>query len=77
MNRGSAIPCSPEDKMPISDDDRPKPPAAAQPGESLYYLSVEELRERVALYQAEIDRLTREIEAKERSRNAADSFFRS
>ena len=76
MNRAGAIPCRPEDEMPISDDDRPKPPATAQPGESLYYLSVEELRERVALYQAEIDRLTREIEAKEKSRNAADSFFR-
>ena len=76
MNRAGAIPSPRRDEMPISDDDRPKPPAAAQPGESLYYLSVEELRERVALYQAEIDRLTREIEAKEKSRNAADSFFR-
>jgi uncharacterized small protein (DUF1192 family) len=62
--------------MGISDDDRPKKPVAAQPGENLYYLSVEELRERVALYQAEIERLGREIETKENSRKAADSFFR-
>jgi uncharacterized small protein (DUF1192 family) len=62
--------------MAISDDDRPKKQLAAQPGENLYYLSVEELRERISLYQVEIDRLTREIEAKEKSRQAADTFFR-
>jgi uncharacterized small protein (DUF1192 family) len=48
-----------------------------QPGESLYDLSVDELRERIDVYRAEIDRLSREIEAKETSRKAADSFFRS
>ena len=62
--------------MAISDDDRPGKKPAPQPGENLYDLSVDELRERIDLYRAEIDRLTREIEGKEKSRKAADSFFR-
>ena len=62
--------------MAISDDDRPRKKPSPQPGESLYDLSVEELRERIDLYRAEIDRLTREVDAKEASRKAADSFFR-
>ena len=62
--------------MAISDDDRPRKKPAPQPGENLYDLSVDELRERIDVYRAEIDRLTREIEAKEKRRTAADSFFR-
>jgi len=60
----------------VLDDDRPKPPATARPGENLADLSIEELAARIELYRGEIDRLTREIEAKEKSRKAADSFFR-
>jgi uncharacterized small protein (DUF1192 family) len=59
------------------DDDRPKKPAAAQPGEKLDDLSVDELRARIALYQEEITRLEGEITAKKAHRKAADSFFRS
>ena len=63
--------------MSIFDDDRPKKPAAAQPGEVLDTLSVEELRERIAMYRAEIARLEQNLEAKEKTRKAADAFFRS
>ena len=62
--------------MHLFEDDRPKTPATARPGENLADLSVDELRERIALYRGEIDRLAREIETKEKSRKAADSFFR-
>lgn len=62
--------------MPLADDDRPRPKPTAQPGENLADLSVDELRERIALYQAEIERLTREIDAKERHLKAASSLFR-
>jgi uncharacterized small protein (DUF1192 family) len=62
--------------MTFLDDDRPKPPQAARPGENLAELSVEELKARIELYRAEIARLERDIEAKEKHRKAADSFFR-
>ena len=62
--------------MTFSDDDRPRKPLSAVPGENLTDLSIEELTARVALYQREIDRLNGEIEAKQKSRAAADSFFR-
>jgi uncharacterized small protein (DUF1192 family) len=62
--------------MSFLDDDRPKKPAAAQPGENLADLSVEELKARITLYREEIDRLERDIAAKERHMKAADSFFR-
>ncbi len=62
--------------MTFIDDDRPKPPSIARPGENLADLSVDELKARIELYRGEIDRLSREIEAKENSRKAAESFFR-
>ena len=62
--------------MTFLDDDRPKPPSIARPGETLADLSIDELQGRIDLYRAEIERLTREIEAKEKSRKAAESFFR-
>ena len=62
--------------MTFIDDERPKPPSIARPGENLADLSVDELHGRIDLYRAEIERLTREIDAKEKSRKAADSFFR-
>lgn len=62
--------------MTFLDDDRPKKPATARPGELLDDLSIAELKERIVLYRAEIERLEREIEAKERHKQAADSFFR-
>ena len=63
--------------MSFLDDDRPKKPARAEPGEPLADLSIDELKTRIAIYQDEIGRLTREIEAKETHMKAADSFFRT
>ena len=62
--------------MTLFEDDRPKKPATARPGENLADLSIEELRARIDLYRGEIDRVAQEIEVKEKSRKAADSFFR-
>jgi uncharacterized small protein (DUF1192 family) len=62
--------------MSFLEDDRPKKPPAAQPGENLADLSVDELKARIEIYRAEIERLARDIEAKEKHRQAADSFFR-
>ena len=45
-------------------------------GENLADLSLDELAARIELYRGEIERLTHEIEAKQKSRNAADTFFR-
>jgi uncharacterized small protein (DUF1192 family) len=62
--------------MTFLDDDRPKKPPSAQPGENLADLSVAELRARIEIYRAEIQRLERDIEVKEKHRKAADSIFR-
>ena len=62
--------------MTFLDDDRPKKRAAPQPGEILADLSIEELKARIALYRAEIERLEAEIAAKEKHMKAAESFFR-
>lgn len=51
-----------------------KPGPAA--GEDLSKLSVEELRERVELFEREIERLKQAISAKQSSREAADSVFK-
>ena len=58
------------------DDDRPKKVIPAQLGENLADLSLAELRTRIDLYRAEIERLEQEIDRKEKSRRTADSFFR-
>jgi len=62
--------------MSSMEDDRPKKPGTPHPGEILADLSVDELKSRIALYQSEIERIGREIDAKEASRKSADSFFR-
>jgi uncharacterized small protein (DUF1192 family) len=62
--------------MAFLEDDRPKKPPIAQPGENLADLSVDELKTRIAIYQGEIERLEREIAAKEKHMKAAESFFR-
>jgi uncharacterized small protein (DUF1192 family) len=58
------------------DDNEPRPRRTAHPGENLADLSVEELKDRTALYRMEIERLEREIAAKEKHMQAADSLFR-
>jgi uncharacterized small protein (DUF1192 family) len=62
--------------MSFLDDNEPRPRPTAHPGEPLADLSVDELKERVQLYRAEIERLEREIEAKEKHLKAADTLFR-
>jgi uncharacterized small protein (DUF1192 family) len=62
--------------MSFLEDEQPRRKPAAQPGENLADLSVEELKARILLYREEIERLERDIEAKERHRKAADAFFR-
>ena len=62
--------------MSVFEDDRPRPKPKASPGEDLSLLSLDELRERIALYQEEIGRLERDIAAKQSSRASADAFFK-
>ncbi len=62
--------------MTFLDDNEPRPRPTAHPGEPLADLSVDELKERIQLYNMEIERLEREIEAKQRQLKAADSIFR-
>lgn len=57
-------------------DDRPKPALAHAIGQDLSAVSVDELRERVALLEAEIERLRSEERRKLASREAASAFFR-
>jgi uncharacterized small protein (DUF1192 family) len=63
--------------MSLFDDDRPKKPTAHEIGSDLSLLSVDELKLRVALLQAEIARLESEIVSKDSGRQAAENLFRS
>jgi uncharacterized small protein (DUF1192 family) len=58
------------------DDDRPAPKRAHEIGQDLSQLSVAELGERIALLEAEIERLKEMREKKSASRSAADAFFK-
>ncbi|TDH35086.1 DUF1192 domain-containing protein [Pseudohoeflea suaedae] len=60
----------------LFDDDRPKKPATHEIGCDLSMLSADELQARITLLEAEIERLQTEIEAKTRSRGAAEDIFR-
>ena len=62
--------------MSFLDDNEPRPRPTAHPGEPLADLSVDELKARIVLYREEIERLEREIDAKEKHKKAADSFFK-
>jgi len=67
--------------MPAFDDEsafgaKPKPSLAHDIGQSLDDLSAPELRERIGLLRAEIERLERAIEARQATRAAADSAFK-
>ena len=57
-------------------DGRPKPPASHVVGCDLAAISVDELRERVLLLEAEIERLRREESRKLASRDAASAAFK-
>ena len=63
--------------MAAEDEDRPRKKITHEIGQDLALLSVGELAERIALLQAEIERLQAASTAKQASRNAADRFFKS
>jgi uncharacterized small protein (DUF1192 family) len=63
--------------MPIEDEDRPRKKISHEIGQDLSLLSVEELAERIALLQAEIERLEAASAKKRASKDAASSFFKS
>ena len=58
------------------DEDRPKKKIVHEIGQDLALLSVNELRERIALLNGEIARLEASITSKQASRNVADTFFK-
>ncbi len=59
------------------DDDRPRKKVSHEIGQDLSLLSVDELGERIALLQAEIERLEQAMTKKRASKDAANSFFKS
>ena len=66
--------------MAREDDDPfapPKKKLAHEIGEPLDTISSGELRERIALLEAEIERLRTAADAKDASKRAADAFFKS
>jgi len=63
--------------MAIEDDDRPKKKISHEIGQDLSLLSVEELTERIALMNSEIERLQAAMIKKRASKDAASSFFKS
>jgi uncharacterized small protein (DUF1192 family) len=63
--------------MAIEDDDRPKKKINHEIGQDLSLLSVEELAERIALMNSEIERLQAAMTRKRASKDAASSFFKS
>jgi uncharacterized small protein (DUF1192 family) len=66
-----------EDQMPMEDDDRPRKKITHEIGQDLSLLSVEELKERIALLNAEIARLQDAMTKKRASKDAANSFFKT
>jgi uncharacterized small protein (DUF1192 family) len=63
--------------MPAMDeDDRPKKKIAHEIGQDLALLSINELRDRIALLKEEIARLEASINSKQASRGVADQFFK-
>jgi len=58
------------------DVDRPKKKIVHEIGQDLALLSVNELRERIALLKDEIARLEASIAGKQASRGVADTFFK-
>ena len=61
----------------IDDDDRQRPKITHQLGQDLSLLSFDDLNDRVAILEAEIERLKVEAAKKRASRDAAASFFKS
>jgi uncharacterized small protein (DUF1192 family) len=63
--------------MATEDDDKPRRKITHDIGQDLSLLSVEELTERIALMNAEIERLRAAMTKKRASKNAANSFFKT
>jgi uncharacterized small protein (DUF1192 family) len=63
--------------MASEDDDKPRRKISHEIGQDLSLLSVEELTERIALLNAEIERLQAAMKKKQASKDAANSFFKS
>jgi uncharacterized small protein (DUF1192 family) len=63
--------------MAIEDDDKPRKKVTHEIGQDLYLLSVEELTERIALLNSEIERLQQAAARKRASKDAANSVFKS
>jgi len=61
--------------MAIEDDDRPRKKVTHEIGQDLSLLSVEELTERIALMNSEIERLQQAMTKKRASKDAANRFF--
>ena len=63
--------------MATEDDDKPRKKVTHEIGQDLYLLSVEELTERIALLNSEIERLQQAAAKKRASKDAASSVFKS
>ena len=63
--------------MVTEDDDKPRKKISHEIGQDLSLLSVEELAERIALMNAEIERLQAAMTKKRASKDAANSFFKT
>ena len=63
--------------MAIEDDEKPRKKISHEIGQDLSLLSVEELTERIALMNAEIERLQQAAASKRASKDAANNFFQS
>lgn len=62
--------------MSLFDDDKPIKKPSHEIGSDVSLLSVDELKSRIAILEAEIARLDVEIAAKSSSRNVAESLFK-
>jgi uncharacterized small protein (DUF1192 family) len=63
--------------MASEDDDKPRKKISHEIGQDLSLLSVEELAERIALMNSEIERLRVAMAKKRASKDAAAGFFKS
>jgi uncharacterized small protein (DUF1192 family) len=63
--------------MAIEDDDKPRKKVTHEIGQDLSLLSVEELAERIALMNSEIERLQVAMAKRRASKDAAAGFFKS
>jgi uncharacterized small protein (DUF1192 family) len=63
--------------MAAEDDDKPRKKVSHEIGQDLSLLSAGDLNERIALLEAEIERLKADARKKEASRYAANAFFKS